>query len=168
MSEYPWKDHNWKTRAGIIASFIPPGSRVLDMGGGMEYLLQHLDQPGAYASIDKTRCTDRTIVADFNKGEYPVLDQGFDVVVAQGLVEYLTDPADFLQQAKAYAPMMIVTYLDTASAEAKEKGRVSTFSMHDFRRLLAASGWHLQKKIAYTDNHCIFVCKLPTFHTFVR
>lgn len=165
MTDYHWPDHKWKTRARIIANAVEPGGAVLDMGGGLETLRKYLRDPRVYVSVDKVQCTESTIVADFNKGEYPELSEKFDVVVAQGLIEYLDDPAAFLQAAKRYAPKLIVTYLSSASVEAVEKGRVTALSMRDFRALLTAAGWQVSKIKAYAPQHCVFVCKLPGVST---
>lgn len=156
---YNWQEHEWKTRTSIIAKLIPPQCSILDMGGGKEHLKKYLRSPKLYRSVDVVKCTKDTVVADFNKNEYPDFKDHFDVVVAQGLIEYLDNPLDFFIQAKDYSSTLVVSYLETGSREAEEKGRVTFITLGEFRKLLAKGGWGIIKRVKHTPNHHIYLCR---------
>jgi len=157
QTKYNWEDHEWKTRTEIISKLVPDGSKVLDMGGGKEHLKKYLRSPKLYKSVDIIKCTRGTVVADLNK-EYPVFKTSFDIVIAQGLIEYLESPALFFENAHTYASTLIVTYLEVSSIEAEEKGRVTTIRLGEFRKMLNRSGWKILRKISYTPTHHIYLC----------
>lgn len=106
-SEYPWgENREWKKRTMAIAQIIPDGTSVLDLGGGFGNLTKYFS--GVYLSVDKRPWTDLTVVADFNKEEFPDIGT-FNYLVAQGIMEYIEKPKEFLESIKKYGDILIIT-----------------------------------------------------------
>lgn len=106
---FPWPVNSWPKRARLIASLIPRRSSVLDLGGGFGKLVGCLDNPKKYDCVDLEKWTKNTIVADFNKGQFPDLGL-YDYVVCQGVLEYIQEPLDFLRAIQKYGGKIILTY----------------------------------------------------------
>jgi hypothetical protein len=112
--EYQWRpDAIWEKRMDQISKIIPEGTMVLDLGGGFCHLQERLKNC-YYLSIDIKPWTDLTVVADLNEDEYPELEVSkFNYLVAQGIIEYIKDPADFLEKIKKYGDILLLTYRKT-------------------------------------------------------
>jgi 2-polyprenyl-3-methyl-5-hydroxy-6-metoxy-1,4-benzoquinol methylase len=119
-SKWKWGKRAWKQRAREIAGIIPIGASILDVGGGWGYIHDLLPN-NEYRSIDTEEWTDATIKADFNKGEFPDIGT-FDIIIIQGLMEYINDPEGFLEKIKKYGNRMIISYnIDQNKIERKNK-----------------------------------------------
>lgn len=75
-------------RSSIVASLIKPSSVVLDMGCGAMGLEKHLPKDCQYVPCDLKARDKRTLVADFNKGEFPQCKYA-TVVTLVGVLEHL-------------------------------------------------------------------------------
>jgi hypothetical protein len=91
----------WPTRSALVATLIPPGSSVLDLGAGAGGLEGHLPAGCTYTGIDLPDF-------DMNKGKWP--EGRWDVAVMAGVLEYSRYPAAALRHLHELAPMAIVTY----------------------------------------------------------
>jgi hypothetical protein len=144
----------WTYRTIKIANVIPCDSVVIDLGGGMENLRKYLRGNYSYRSIDIKPWTDETIVADFNKGELPEIDPA-QIVVVQGLLEYIHDSNKFLKSIKKYGGNLILTYrMGTIGV----KGRSNSFSFDDIRRILGYAGWIIQFEKIIGSSEMMFYC----------
>lgn len=100
--------YTWGGRNDTIASLIPAGVSVLDIGAGDKNLRRRLRGGCKYTSTDFIAGADYT--TDFNS-EHPLPDVGrHDVAVISGLLEYLVEPGKALRFAAAHADKVIVTY----------------------------------------------------------
>lgn len=154
--KYPWKQKEWKKRNSLIAGSIPEGSRVIDLGAGFGFLESRLRPGCSYVPIDKFKMNDKTIVADFNSGELPDVDRG-DIVVVQGLIEYIEKPFDFLRSIKKYAPQLLISYLET-DASSPEQERKNYFDMVFFCGMLEETGWNISAATNVGPGQALFKC----------
>jgi len=102
-------DPQWSGRAKLAATYIPTGARVLDLGCGAMDLERYLPDGCSYQPCDLVARDERTIVCNFNAGEFP---QGVecDVVTALGVMECLTDVPDFLAKVRALRRPAVLSY----------------------------------------------------------
>ena len=142
-------------RTEIIASAIPEKCSVLDLGGGLGNLCNCLEGKCChYISIDKECWTDRTIKADFNKGEFPDLS-GQRVIVCQGVLEYLNDPEGFLDKIKKYGGIMLLTYW---LGESNDGMKVNSMGMQELKEMLSRTGWKVVFSRTISSNQKLFYC----------
>lgn len=93
----------------MIAEAIPPSSSVLDLGAGQCALKEALNNFIRYTPVDIQEWKKGTVVADFNDGQFPELGI-YDVIVCQGIIEYIIKPDEFLKQIHKYGKRMIISY----------------------------------------------------------
>jgi hypothetical protein len=158
--KFPWgAGREWKERTQIIASIIPKGVSVLDLGGGFCHLKKYLSywQGLKYLSMDIEEWTDCTIKADFNKGEFP--DRGeWQIIVCQGIIEYIKDPIYFLEKIKKYGETLIITYLDVRRGEAELRGRLNFTPIADFEKVIELE-WEIVMERKIKHGQKIYYCK---------
>jgi len=110
----PWSDPRsldavWDGRAKRAATYIPAGSRVLDLGCGAMALERYLAEGCSYQPCDLVARDPRTLVCDFNAGDFPV---GFDcdVVSVLGVLEYIADVPAFMTKVRALNCSVVLSY----------------------------------------------------------
>lgn len=163
MTTYPFEKISWEARSKKIAAMIPPSSVVVDVGGGDEHLLKYLKTPVSYFPIDKFRRTDRTIVADFNEGEYPQTpwierwDPVCRFVVCAGILEYIHKPEEFLHAMHKYGDRMILSYRFLVGSPGMERAKL--IREEDMADLLGLTFWDIVEVESLSNNHKIFLCK---------
>ena len=107
-----WKDieyfdETWKNRIRQMAAFVPPGSRVLDLGCG-EMRLREFLKDCVYIPVDYQTRGPETLVCDFNRGEFPGVLA--DVCFVSGCLEYIENPAWFIGQIAAHCHLCVISY----------------------------------------------------------
>jgi hypothetical protein len=135
-------DPAWERRARIVGRFVPAGSRVLDLGAGLEALARHIPDSCRYTPADLVKRSARTIVADVNRGEFP--DGGFDVVAALGLLEYVHDVKALLTTIHERAPILVTSYCTRTADDPEtrlERGFVNAYSLNEFVDICGSVGW---------------------------
>ena len=100
----------WDERNQFIASLIPPGSSVLDIGSGGQSLKRHLKPGCKYQPCDLVKSSPDVILCNFNDGLFPNVEEHFDYVVCSGILEYIRDPVRFLDAATSYGNVVILSY----------------------------------------------------------
>lgn len=144
--EFPWckgDNTHWKTRTQMVANEIQDGWSVIDLGAGRWPLLAYLKNPSRYVAVDAEAWVDGTVLADFNKDQFPELGI-FDVIVVQGLLEYLEQPRDFLSRITKYGDRLVITYLAYDPMHPKSAvPRSNHFSLEEFETLLWIAGWRI-------------------------
>lgn len=100
----------WDDRNKTIASFIPEGSSVLDLGCGAKTLKRFLGPETTYQPCDLIRSSDEVIQCDFNAGIYPSVVCRYDYVICSGVLEYIRKPKVFLEKIGGLGERLIVTY----------------------------------------------------------
>jgi hypothetical protein len=148
--EYYWRpDAIWEARMSQIIKIIPEGSRVLDLGGGMCHLYYRLKNCD-YLSIDIKPWTDLTVVADFNKNEYPEVGRTFTYLVAQGIIEYIEKPKEFLEGIKKYGEILLLTYRKIEGIKYHHK---------KIAEIIKQSGWEVIFKKKVEVHETLFYCR---------
>lgn len=137
----------WKRRTKAIASIIPPEASIIELGGGFSYLKRLLPK-NQYKSIDIKKWNDLTVVADFNKGEFPDMEI-FDVIVCQGILEYIEQPSEFLRKIQKYGRRMLLSYRSA-------KDGLLTFENLD--QVLYLAGWEKNNELMLTPKEKILYC----------
>jgi hypothetical protein len=100
-------DESWKARIGLMAGFIPPASSVLDLGCGKEWLVDYVGRD-RYTGVDYKARSAQTIVCDFNRRQFPSVHR--DVAFVSGCLEYVEEPAWFIQRICEACDRCIVSY----------------------------------------------------------
>jgi hypothetical protein len=135
-------DPGWERRAQVAGRFVPAGSHVLDLGAGLEALARHIPESCSYTPADVVRRSERTVVADVNRGEFPHGD--FDVVAALGLLEYVHDVKVLLATIHQQAPMLLTSYCPRTTGDPDlrlERGWVNDYGLNEFVDLCQSAGW---------------------------
>ena len=175
-TEYPWGEMEWTERTKAVADIIRKDQTsfvsVVDLGGGLGNLYKYLYDGTIYTSIDLKQWTDQTIVADFNKAEFPDIDIRIEpkYVVAQGVIEYIKRKGLFLKGIRKYGDTLILTYRTWSPAQWDEQkkelhklGVKTRISYDDLKLLLKKSGWKIEKTIRHMRSkqgvEKIFVCR---------
>ncbi|MDD5068068.1 MAG: methyltransferase domain-containing protein [Candidatus Pacebacteria bacterium] len=152
---YYWNEKEWKERTRAIARLIPACATVIDLGGGQGNLCKYLKNPIQYILIDQLELTDRTIMADFNNGEFPNAGQ-FQFIVCQGIVEYIIEPARFLKRIRKYGKIMIMTYREE---KRDQPFRINHFSIPEIKSIIQ-NDWEIvfSKNVAGSHKEKLFYC----------
>ena len=106
--KYPSKLEFDSTHSRVV-EFIPPGSRVLDLGSGMGAVGAALKAKGCFVvGCDVERgalveCFDRFVVCNLDNGLPELGNETFDYIIALDVIEHLRQPEDFLDQLRVLA-----------------------------------------------------------------
>lgn len=133
----------WNERARLAAAFIPRGATVLDLGCGAMALERHLPHGCRYLPCDLAPRDDRTLVCDFNAGEFPS-DAACDVVTVLGVLEYLFDPPAFLARLRALGRPVVMSYWvadGRGPADRRANGWVNDLTQAQLMQMLDAAGF---------------------------
>jgi hypothetical protein len=152
-SEWPWKNDNWPIRAKAIAEIIPPEAKVLELGGGLCFL-KTMRQELDYKSIDMKPWTSLTTVADFNKNEFPEMGL-FDIIVCQGILEYIELPFEFLNTIHKYGRRMLISYYFGSNNVSLRK---NCLKIDELFVTLIKTGWKIISMRKVGDTEYIFLC----------
>ena len=136
----------WNARAQAAATYIPVGAHVLDLGCGAMALEKFLPAGCAYQPCDLVARDARTIVCDFNKGEFPAAGS-CDFVAMLGVLEYVFDAPAFLKRLAALRRPVVMSYCaaDLASLDRAALGWVNAFTVVELARLLAEAGLSIER-----------------------
>ncbi|PZR81745.1 MAG: hypothetical protein DLM68_17160 [Hyphomicrobiales bacterium] len=108
--EIEYFDQTWINRVRKMAAYVPPKSRVLDLGCGEMWLREFLEDC-IYIPVDyKTRSAE-TIVCDFNRCEFP--DEQVDVAFVSGCLEYIENPFWFIEEIATHSKICVISYCST-------------------------------------------------------
>jgi hypothetical protein len=144
-----WRDPanfeaSWHQVAEHAGRLVPPGSRVLDLGAGLETLARFLPADCRYTPSDVVSLSSRTVVADLNREEFPAGE--FDVIAALLLLEFIHDVPRLLTEMRRRAPLAIVTYCVRTAEDIEarlERGFVSDFTRNELVLLCQKTGWQV-------------------------
>jgi len=152
--EYPWRER-WNYRAGVAVNKIYDDSSIIDLGGGFGEVYQAMGGKCEYVSIDLKPWTDLTVVADFNKGEFPDVKKA-DFVVCLGVIEYIEKPFYFLKKIHKYGNRMVISYREKSCGGMDRKNNLSYM---EFREILESAGWHILSEDRVRNSEIIFRLK---------
>ena len=153
----------WDSRNRKIATFIPDGSSVLDLGAGAQTLREHLPSACFYQPCDIIISSRDIIYCDFNSGEYPVVPFCFDYAVCSGLLEYIRRPEEFLRVVSGYSRNLILSYNLCRKGETildrLAKGWVNHLSLQQLMASIGAAG--LTPSVLQEGAETILLCRQP-------
>jgi hypothetical protein len=120
----------WDGRVAAIAARIPAGASIVDVGAGNMSLRQYV-AASRYVPIDCVPTCPETVLADFNRGEYPSFPERFDYAVISGVLEHVDDPEALLQSTVKWAQVLIFTYWIGNHTEPDHRNHLSREQLHD-------------------------------------
>ncbi len=140
---------SWDERNRVIASFIPDGAAVLDVGAGRRTLRSYLAPGCTYQPMDCVPSDEQTILVEFNKGRIPELERTYDVVVCSGILEYIDDSAMFLRIVGGWGKRLLLSYapLDNQPdiARRRANGWFNDLTLAELEDLFATLGLHAHR-----------------------
>ncbi len=137
-------DPRWENGPARASRLVPPGSRVLDVGAGLEALGKYLPDGCTYTPSDLAARSERTLVADLNRGVLP--PGNFDVVAAIATLEFVYDVSALLGAVHQRAGLAILTYCARTTDDLDkrlEKGFVNDFTRDELVLLCLKKGWQV-------------------------
>lgn len=167
----------------IIASWIEPGSKVLDLGCGAGDLLSHLIRDkgitGSGIEIDEAKVAEgltrglSVVHGDINDEVCDYPDQAFDDVILSQTLQQVYDPARLIREMLRVGRRGIVSFPNFAHygvrAQLFFKGRapvsrelpyqwhdtpnIRVIALKDFRRFCKASGFAILRETAISTPH---------------
>ncbi len=128
-----WKNvenetYKWDERNIMIASFIPEGLSVLDIGAGAQTLKRHL-KGNKYVPCDIVQHPD-TLYCDLNNNIFPKIIEKFDYVICSGVIEYLINSYEVVQKLPDFGRNIIISYAHFYEGHKKEDRLASGWKNH--------------------------------------
>jgi len=117
---------SWTSRNKLIASMVPLGVSVLDMGCGAKDFLNYY-QPTKYLGVD---CVDTADVKIDLNGDLS-LPSGWDFVINSGILEYLDDFQAYLCKVKILGNNFVFTWHPSRARWAPNKPVISNEDFHN-------------------------------------
>jgi SAM-dependent methyltransferase len=153
---------SWDGRNAIIASFIPAGSSVLDIGCGSQTLREHLSSGCKYQPSDIIKSSPDVIFCDLNAGIYPDTKELFDYVVCSGVFEYIRNPKEFFKRIPRLGHAVIISYNPHAPGGSKfsrlAHNWLNHFTKDDLLSLFSEMG--LEWTVLHTSERGEIICCL--------
>jgi len=167
----------------VIASWIEPGSRVLDLGCGngdlLAYLKKYKQVSGTgieYAEEKVARCIERGLTVlqgDFRKEVCDYPEGRFDVVVLSQTLQQIQDPKELLIDLLWIGKRVIVSFPNFAHWSARlqilltgmapvtdqlpfewyDTPNIRVISIKDFKRFLRMFGVRTVREVAINTHH---------------
>ncbi len=178
MSVLRFADNGIRFDLQIIASWIRPGSRVLDLGCGEGYLLRYLKDnkqvKGSGIEIDETKvekCIEKglsVIQGDINEEILEYSDDSFDYVIVSQTLQQVYEPAQVLREVlrigrygivsfpnfshwKARAQLLFTGYAPVTKSlpyQWYDTPNIRVITIKDFRRFSHEAGFRILKEVA--------------------
>jgi methionine biosynthesis protein MetW len=167
----------------VIASWIEPGARVLDLGCGhgdlLEYLKKHKQVKGTgieFSEEKVAKCIERGLTVlqgDFRKEVCDYPEGRFDVVVLSQTLQQIRDPKELLRDLLWIGKRVIVSFPNFAHWSARlqilftgmapitdqlpyewyNTPNIRVISIRDFKRFLRISGVRTVREVAINTHH---------------
>ncbi|WP_448871431.1 methionine biosynthesis protein MetW [Desulfobulbus propionicus] len=167
----------------VIASWIEPGSRVLDLGCGngdlLDYLKHHKQVRGTGIEFSEEKvahCIERGLTVlqgDFRKEVCGYPEGRFDVVVLSQTLQQIRDPKELLMDLLWIGKRVIVSFPNFAHWSSRvqllftgmapinnqlpyewyDTPNIRVISIHDFKRFLRLFGVRTVREVAINTHH---------------
>jgi hypothetical protein len=152
-------DERWKGRIKAMAAYINNNESVVDLGCGQMWLEEYLPAGCTYIPVDYKSREGFTIIADFNKHQYPPIDS--DVAFISGCLEYIKDYKWFIEKTTSFSKTIILSYCTTDSFPDMEERKnlfwVNHLSSDDIKALFNLQNAFLRFSKILSDGTNIFV-----------
>ena len=153
-------DPEWDERSKILASLVPPGSRVIEFGAG-RLALQNFLPPGChYTPSDLVDRGGGTVVLDLNAATLPDLGR-YDVAIFGGVLEYVFDLDRLAEHVSKVAGTVIFSYvasrLYSKPVERRLRGWVNNFSGDEVVGIFERAGFICDQRTYW--NHSV-LCRM--------
>src|SRR5664279_2180766 len=133
-------------RVELAAQFIPAGSRVLDLSGGLD-LEQALPNGCSYQGRDRVRC-DGGAVCDLAGGDFPTRAAAqSDIIVMLGGLEQIADVENFFTHLRFCKQDVVLSYSPTdltKGCDRSELGFANHLSFYDLTVLFDRYGFRIE------------------------
>ena len=143
---------SWEARVRLIASLIPQGSAVLDVGAGARTLARYLPAGATYQAVDVVEGPE-TIRADFNALEVPELSRAYDYVVCAGVLEYVGPVHLLLATLAGWGDTVVLSYAvhdGRSTCEGRRRnGWINDLTEADLLALLAQHGLRVVRRLQW-------------------
>jgi tetratricopeptide (TPR) repeat protein len=152
----------WEARAALAANAIPAGARVLDLGCGAMALERFLPAGCRYQPCDLVARDERTLVCDFNAGEFPDGAEA-DVAVALGVLEYLVDVPAFLTRLRRLEAPAVVSYCAAGRGGPEDRaalGWINAFTVDELVGMARDAGFEAGD-FEFIDQHQLLLRLKP-------
>jgi exopolysaccharide biosynthesis protein PssK len=100
----------WRHRSERAATHVRDNATLLDLGCGKMMIETLLPANCRYVPVDVVRRDERTVVCDFNKGEFPPAGAA-DHISLLGVLEYVNDPQAVWQWLGGVSARLILAYV---------------------------------------------------------
>ena len=150
----------WNARANVASQFIPAGARVLDIGCGAMALEGFLPKTCSYVPCDVVARDKRTIICDLNTERLPAAVLECDRVTMLGVLEYLYEPAKFLEQLRQLGKPTILSYCPTdwtQHLDRRSLGWVNDLSLNELDSKFQNAGLFCRRADRIDQNQAIFL-----------
>lgn len=160
-----WSDPNslhseWSYRSERAATFIAPGSTLLDVGCGKMMIEGFLPERCTYIPHDVVRRDDRTRVHDLNANDRPAFE-GATHISALGVLEYMNEPEAFwawLAEAKARVIFSYVTWNHGFPTDSRRAmGWFNDFTRDEIVAMAQRAGFKLISEEQIPPDNTLFV-----------
>lgn len=142
---------SWDSRNKVIATLVPTGVSVLDIGAGAQTLRTHLKGLSLYTPCDLFPTTPDTLICDFNRGILPQVTRRHDFAICSGVLEYVRQPMPFLEFVRENSKAVILTYnvrLPGASiTDRLANDWINHFTPEELTALLRENGFDIEKEV---------------------
>jgi len=142
--EFEHFDEAWKARIGQMSNFIKHGASVLDLGCGPMWL-KDIRPDLQYAGVDYCRRSDDSLIADFNRGEFPQTKSSYAFL--SGILEYVQDVPWFIERVCTTSEVCILSYCLRGThpdiSARRQLGWVNDLTLNEIENLFAAHSFLL-------------------------
>ena len=140
-TQFPWGEkREWAERTQLLAGMMPENFMIIDLGCGYCHLKKYLKMK-KYVGVDRESWIKGVIKADFNKNQFPDLG-AFDIILGQGILEYISDPENFMNQIHKYGDQVLITYKKISADDIERK---NSMAFSDITKLFEKTGWKIIK-----------------------
>jgi hypothetical protein len=152
---------HWDARNQRIATLIPPGSSLVDVGAGAQTMRKHVKGLTRYTPCDLFQNTPDTHLCDFNSGVIPQGIEQHDYSLSSGVFEYVREPGPFFDFLKRVGKTVILSYNvklpQDSLVDRLACDWINHHNMEEFQRLLAEQGLKPVQQIQHNEREWIFV-----------
>ena len=124
----------FRKRMVILSSFIDKDDKsIIDFGASAEYLRRVINKDVKYFPVDYVKRSERTILCDLNKGNFP--DLKADVAFMAGFLEYMDDIDSVILKTSKSVRKIIVSYKGAEKFKEsllETEQLISIFNKYDF------------------------------------